>query len=196
MTRRGLGRPSTYRPEYAAQAEKFCRLGATDRDLAEFFEVAESTLNLWKLEHPEFSESLKAGKSLADVEIADKLYHRARGYSHEAVKIFMPAGADAPVIVPYVEHYPPDTTAAIFWLKNRRPDLWRDRQQPVAFPLPADADLPKMLGVVLGAVADGTLTPSEGVAVGQLIEAKRRIIETTELEARIAALEQAQGRDR
>lgn len=50
------------------------------------------------------------------------------GYSHEAVKIFMPSGASAPVYAPYVEHVPPDVTACIFWLKNRRPQEWRDQR--------------------------------------------------------------------
>jgi hypothetical protein len=56
------------------------------------------------------------------------LYHRAVGYSYDAVKVFMPANSDKPVLVPYREHVPPDTTACIFWLKNRRPKEWRDVQ--------------------------------------------------------------------
>jgi hypothetical protein len=48
------------------------------------------------------------------------------GYSYESCKIYMPAGARKPVILPYVEHVPPDVTAGIFWSKNRRPDRWRD----------------------------------------------------------------------
>ena len=122
------GRPSSYRAEYVEQALKLCRLGATDRELADFFDVAESTLNLWKLEHAEFSESLKKGKAEADAEVADKLFRRATGYSHEAVKIFMPAGASEPVYAPYTEHYAPDPTSCIFWLKNRQPGRWRDVQ--------------------------------------------------------------------
>jgi hypothetical protein len=54
---------------------------------------------------------------------------RANGYSYDAVKIFMPAGAKKPVYAPYREHVPPDTTAAIFWLKNRDPAHWRDAWQ-------------------------------------------------------------------
>ncbi len=121
------GRPTKYKPEYAELAYKFCLLGATDKDLARFFEVEEKTVNNWKEEYPEFLQSLKAGKEQADAEIAQKLYHRAKGYEHEEDKIFQYEGE--PVIVPTTKHYPPDTTAAIFWLKNRQPQKWRDRQE-------------------------------------------------------------------
>jgi hypothetical protein len=57
------------------------------------------------------------------------LYSRAVGYDYEAVKIFMPAGAKKPVYVPYVEHLPPSDVAAIFWMKNRDPEHWRDTWQ-------------------------------------------------------------------
>lgn len=130
------GAPTKYKASYNAQAEKLCKLGATDAELADFFEVVESTINLWKIEHPKFSESVKRGKLLADANVADRLYQRATGYTHEAVKIF-PTGGEkedaegnkekAPLIVPYKEHYPPDTAAAIFWLKNRQPKKWRDK---------------------------------------------------------------------
>jgi hypothetical protein len=125
----GAGRPSSYRAEFAEQAAKLCRLGATDAELADFFGVDERTVNNWKNEHDDFFQSLKDGKVRADAEVADKLFRRATGYEHEAVKVFMPAGASAPVYASYVERYPPDTTACIFWLKNRRPDLWRDTQR-------------------------------------------------------------------
>lgn len=119
------GRPSLYKAEFAEQASKLCKLGATDIELADFFGVTEKTINNWKTAHPEFLQSLKAGKSLADAEVAEKLFQRATGYKHDAVKILVVAGTVAEV--PYVEHYPPDTTAAIFWLKNRQPAKWRDK---------------------------------------------------------------------
>lgn len=103
-----------------------CLLGFTDRELAGFFNVTESTLNLWKLKHPEFSESLKAGKNCADSDVAAKLFERALGYSCPAVKIFHTE--EGTIEHGYMEHYPPDSTAAIFWLKNRDPGRWRDRQ--------------------------------------------------------------------
>lgn len=51
------------------------------------------------------------------------------GFEHDAVKIFMPAGAKEPAIVPYREYLPPDTTACIFWLKNRKPAEWREKSE-------------------------------------------------------------------
>lgn len=123
-----VGRPSLYRDEYAGWAKKLCRLGATDADLARSFEVSEDTINEWKTVHPEFSVSIKEGKELSDAEVAEKLFRRATGYKHKAVKIASdPNGREH--VTEYEEHYPPDTAAAIFWLKNRRPDMWRDKQE-------------------------------------------------------------------
>jgi hypothetical protein len=123
------GRPTDYREEYCEQARKLCLLGATDVEMAEFFGICPATLNTWKHVHPEFLESISRGKIIADAEVADKLYHRARGYSHEAVKIFMPAGASEPVYAPYTERFPPDTQAAHIWLRNRQPMLWQWRDR-------------------------------------------------------------------
>ena len=122
------GRPSKYDPVMVKQAEKLALLGATDRDVADFLGITESTLYLWKHEHPEFSEALKVGKEAADARVEQSLYRRALGYSHDAVKIAVNAQGEV-TEVPYVEHFPPDTTAAIFWLKNRRPDEWRDKRE-------------------------------------------------------------------
>lgn len=118
------GRPSKYDPSFPAQARKLCRLGLTDVEIADILDIAVSTLNNWKAEHPEFMEALKEGKSEADARVVESLYHRAIGYSHDAEKVFQFQGTV--VRAPYREHYPPDTTAAIFWLKNRQPDKWRD----------------------------------------------------------------------
>ncbi|MGF6211785.1 helix-turn-helix domain-containing protein [Comamonas odontotermitis] len=120
-----LGRPTAYREEYSDWALKLAKLGATDKDLAEAFEVTEQTVNTWKKVHPDFFESIKKGKTRADAEVASKLFHRATGYEHPENDIKSVNGEI--VITPTIKHYPPDTTAAIFWLKNRRPDLWRDK---------------------------------------------------------------------
>ena len=65
----------------------------------------------------------------ADNRVERSLYNRAIGYSYDAVKIFMPAGAKKPIYAPYVEHVPPSDVAMIFWLKNRDPANWRDAWQ-------------------------------------------------------------------
>lgn len=124
-----LGRPSKYKEEYAEQARKLCLLGATDAKLADFFEVDEATINRWKHDFPEFCKSLKAGKMQADAEIAESLFNRARGYVAPDIDIKMYEGQI--IETPYMKHYPPDATSMIFWLKNRQPDLWREKREAV-----------------------------------------------------------------
>lgn len=121
------GRPTKYKKEYNDQVEKLCKLGATDKELADFFEVNEDTIHEWKKAYPEFSESIKRGKVIADLDVADSLYKRAMGYEHEEDVIFNDKGV--PLIVNTIKHYPPDPTSMIFWLKNRRPKEWRDKQE-------------------------------------------------------------------
>lgn len=125
-TRAPVGRPSKYDPAFhPAWAEKLAKLGATDEDVASAFDISVATLYNWRNEHPPFLEALKVGKVMADAEVASKLFHRATGYEHPDVDVKVVNGEI--VVTDLVKHYPPDTTAAIFWLKNRRPDLWRDR---------------------------------------------------------------------
>ncbi|ALX22538.1 transposase [Bordetella pertussis] len=125
---RTMARPSKYQPAFAEQAAKLCRLGATDKDLADFFHVTERTLNTWKKQIPGFLQALNGGKVMADAEVADRLYQRALGYTHVEDDIRVCDGVI--ITTPTTRHYPPDTTACIFWLKNRRPDLWRDKPDP------------------------------------------------------------------
>lgn len=119
------GRPTKYQAEYAEQAYKLCLLGATDAKLADFFGVSEQTVNAWKTAHPKFLESITRGKDSADAEIAEALFHRAKGYSHPEVDIRVVASEI--VQTRLVKHYPPDTPAASLWLRNRQPALWRDK---------------------------------------------------------------------
>lgn len=121
------GRPTDYKPEFPKLAEKLAALGATDIEVADFFEVDVRTIYRWKHEYPEFCQALNVGKDKADERVVNSLFQKAVGYEQEAVKIFMPAGAESPVYAPFREKIAPDTTAAIFWLKNRRPADWRDK---------------------------------------------------------------------
>lgn len=121
------GRPTDYRDDYASQAQKLAQLGATDQEVADFFGVDVRTIYRWKHDHEEFCQSLKTGKEVADERVERSLYQKAIGYEQDEVKIFMPASAEKPVYAPYRAKVAPDTTAAIFWLKNRRKADWRDK---------------------------------------------------------------------
>ena len=118
-----MTRPTKYKEEYAGQARKLCLLGYTDSDLADFFGVAESTIDNWKLKHNEFMGSIKDGKDIADSEVAEALYNRAMGYSHKEERII------GDKVIETEKHYPPDTAACFIWLKNRQRHKWRDKQE-------------------------------------------------------------------
>ena len=116
---------SKYKPEYAEIAAKLCsKLAATDRQLADYFEVSYQTLNTWKSEHPEFLDSLKQNKEIADENVTKSLYQRAIGYD-----VVTPRVIGDGSVVEEVKHYPADPTSMIFWLKNRQPKNWRDKPE-------------------------------------------------------------------
>lgn len=100
-------------------------LGSTDIELADFFGVCEATVNNWKHDYPEFLESIKKGKAQADADVADRLYQRAMGFQHPEVDIRVIDHAIVKTDITKI--YAPDPTAAIFWLKNRQRDKWRDK---------------------------------------------------------------------
>lgn len=139
------GRPSKFTPAMLKQARFLAARGATDSELADFFEVSESTLNLWKLKHGEFSESLKEGKAIADSRVQAALFQRAVGYSYPDTHVSNHQGTVT--LTPIMKHYPPDTTAAIFWLKNRRPEEWRDK-------IDGKADQTNEIRIVIGGEDD------------------------------------------
>ena len=119
------GRPTKYQKSYDEQARKLCLLGYIDTQLADFFEVAESTIHQWKLDHPSFSESLKRGKVVADANVVASLYERATGYSHVEEKVFCPNGE---VVTHNVtKQYPPDPISIKYWLNNRQNTQWREK---------------------------------------------------------------------
>lgn len=121
-----MGRPSSYKPEYAKQAENICKLGATSVELAEFFEVSDRQIRRWINEHPAFGAAVKVGRDAADERVVAALYQRACGYEYQSKKVFCNAQGIV-TEVPFTEHVPADTKAALQWLFNRRPDEWRMR---------------------------------------------------------------------
>lgn len=121
------GRPTKFNTRMCPKIYKLALLGATDAQIADFLEISTATLDAWKNEHPRFLSALKRGKERADSLVAKSLFQRALGYKHKAVKIFADLKTGAEKIVEYTEQYAPDTTACIFWLKNRQRAAWRDR---------------------------------------------------------------------
>jgi hypothetical protein len=123
------GRPSSFKEEYVQQAERLAALGLTDIEMAEVFGVSVRTLHRWKVDSEEFCHALKAGKDHSDERIARSLYQRASGYEYteqQAIKVKDGQHQEHVELVTVERHMPPDTTAGIFWLKNRRPLEWRD----------------------------------------------------------------------
>lgn len=123
------GRPPRYNLNIHPKAAKaLCARGATIAELAAAFDVAISTIWLWKTRHPEFIESCRLGLEAATDRVERSMFERAVGYTHDTVKIFLPAGASKPVYASYLKHIPPDPRTGEFWLTNRRPDRWKNKQ--------------------------------------------------------------------
>jgi hypothetical protein len=113
-----------YQPEFADQARQMCQQGATDEELADHFEVCVRTIYRWRNTHEEFAEAVVAGKDHADDRVERALYSRAVGCSVTRTKVFKHAGDPNPVYATYTHHLPPDTNAALQWLRVRRPKKW------------------------------------------------------------------------
>lgn len=135
-----------WHPAYVAIVRKMCQLGATDQDLAEGLGISRRTIDVWKHEHPEFLAALELGKDQANGRVERSLYSRANGYSHPDTKVLVIAGKVH--AHEYIKHLPPDVLACIFWLKNRRPDQWRDKLDIDQTTRPAE-------------VSDKPMTPAE-----------------------------------
>ena len=103
---------------------KLARLGCTEAQIAEFFDFSVSTLTRMKLAFPELVATLKEGKKWADAHVEDSLYRRALGYTltETVTKFFHGIWHETKI----ERNHPPDTLACIFWLKNRKPNDWRD----------------------------------------------------------------------
>jgi len=136
------GRPTDYKEEYVDLVFRICSgTGASDLQLAKIFEVSRTTINNWKKEHPKFFDSIKKGKDIYDTQnVENSLLKRALGYTvTETTKepcIVKKKGETAEVIDTKLtitkkvkKHIAPEVAAQIFWLKNRNPGRWRDKQE-------------------------------------------------------------------
>lgn len=133
------GRPSLYNEKYNEQAYKLCLLGAIDKDLADFFDVCEATINNWKTEFPDFLESIAKGKKIADMEVASALYQTTQDrivIEQQAFKCKSVTWEDGKRVekekvelIEVEKVIPADFRSQSFWLKNRKSDSWRDKQE-------------------------------------------------------------------
>lgn len=152
MADKKIGRPSEYEKaggddKVPAIARQLCDLGATEEQLGAAFGVSRRTITTWEQQHPKFREAILEGRKGPDDQVVRSLFERATGYQHPEDKIFYDSKTGEPVVVPTVKHYAPDTTAMIFWLKNRRPEDWRDRQETK---ISTDGDLARVLAAIDG----------------------------------------------
>lgn len=122
------GRPTKFKDEYIQLAVNYCRLGALDKDLAEYFDVSVQTIELWNRNNPEFKAATRKGKDEFNVKRAEgALIHAALGYSIEETKVFY--DKDMGIVEHKVtKNFPPNTTALTFFLKNRDAARWKDTQ--------------------------------------------------------------------
>jgi len=146
-----FGRPSAYKPEYCELAHNYCLLGATAEELAGFFDVSRGTINNWIASIPEFATALREGRDLADARVARCLFARAVAYSHKVERKVLHRGEER--TISNVVHYPPDTHACIFWLRNRRRQSWREKLDPSEGGAP---DVAALLEAAVEGVRNGT----------------------------------------
>ena len=127
MEKHAGGRPKKTKADIdEAVATALTSKGFTDEEIASLYCVSRQTVDSWKKKFPGFFASLKEGKEIADSAVEVSLFKRARGYSHPDTNISNYQGVVT--ITPIIKHYPPDPTSMIFWLKNRKKEEWRDKQ--------------------------------------------------------------------
>lgn len=132
-----IGRPTKFKPEFVELARQYAEAGATDREIAGGLGIAPSTFYVFCNMFPEFSDAVKVGKEPSNDRVERSLYDRANGYAYieqQAVKVKdgkdeHGALKERVEIVDVERFIPPDTTSMIFWLKNRRPQQWRDKHE-------------------------------------------------------------------
>lgn len=124
-----IGRPSKFDESKKEIMEKLYKRGFTDAEVAEIIGVTDRTINNWKIERPSFFQSLKDWKVDADRQVERALYERACGYNAPEEKQFFDPKNKEVITHQAIKHFPPDPTSMIFWLKNRQPKKWRDKQE-------------------------------------------------------------------
>jgi hypothetical protein len=118
------GCPSRFHPDLCEQAHNYCLLGATNDELAQFFDVSPGTIDRWIAGHAAFGDAVRSGRVAADPRVARGLFSREVGYDCTVERMAIVAGELKPVTSTI--HYPANVQACIFWLRTRRRQTWRD----------------------------------------------------------------------
>ena len=131
--------------------EGWARDGCTDKEIAANIGINTDTLYTWKKKFPILADTLKKGKEVVDRQVEKSLLQRALGYSYEETSEKYGGGVMTERKVTK-KHVAPDTTAQIFWLKNRKPEQWRDKPQSESASDKALAKAIEILGGVDSAI--------------------------------------------
>ena len=112
-------------PDNLLLLQAWARDGLTDEQIAHNMGIRRATLYVWKKKYPYISDALKKGKEVVDVEVENALLKRALGYDYNEITEIRENGVvtQRKIVKKYMA---PDVTAQIFWVKNRKPDIWRD----------------------------------------------------------------------
>ena len=113
-------------PEGLIKLEGWARDGLTDEQIAKNIGINRDTLYRWKKAHSDISDALKRGKEVIDRQVENALLKRDLGYTYDEITF---EGDDE--VKRVRKQVVPDTTAQIFWLKNRKPEEWRDKREIV-----------------------------------------------------------------
>lgn len=125
-----MGTPTKYTPEYCEKAREVCKEGMTNQQLADALGVGKTTVDRWLVKYPEFKAAVEAGRGVADRKVEFALFQKAiGGYSYTEKKEHRDKKGEITRTEVTHKHLAPDTLAMIFWLKNRCPEVWRDRKE-------------------------------------------------------------------
>ena len=157
---------SKFHPDFPLRAMDYARQGMIDTEIARKLGISVDTFYTYQKKYPEFFEAIREGKAPVDVEVENALLKRARGFEYEEVTVeYAPAKpgekAQAMKVKKVTKIVIPDTKAHVFWLKNRRPEIWRDRQD-IQLPGITDPDNNRRRLEIVHITGDGTPLKGQG----------------------------------
>ena len=134
VKRRGTNNTARYwlAPENLVRIQGLARDGLNQREIAESLDIHKDTFHRWAVKHPELRKVLDEGRDTIDRRVENALYQRALGYEVEETKTIIEIltnGKQRKTLEKVKRHIPPDTASMIFFLKNRKPKVWRDRHE-------------------------------------------------------------------